>query len=103
MLVFVGCGGNGASQISFPNPVFGDLCPLDDPPYDNIWPHSSSLEMQFRDPTTGLRGYISDDQLRSLEEVPQCWLDEDRLEYDDCAANGGPGRDNLPVFVRVGP
>jgi immune inhibitor A len=99
MLVFVGCGGNGGSQVG---PVF---CPYftDNPPYDNIWPHSASLEAQYTDEATGLRGYISDDQLTNLEEVPQCWTDAEYLQYDDCAANGGTGRDDLPVFVRVGP
>ena len=54
MMVFVGVGGNGASQTSVP-------------PYDNIWPHSSSLEFYYTDPATGLKGYISDDQLKDLE------------------------------------
>ena len=99
MLVFVGCGGNGGSQVG---PVF---CPYftDNPSYDNIWPHSASLEAQYTDEATGLRGYISDDQLQSLENVPQCWTDADYLQYDDCAANGGSGVNDLPVFVRVGP
>ncbi len=99
MLVFVGCGGNGGSQVG---PVF---CPYftDNPSYDNIWPHSSSLEAQYTDEATGLRGYISDDQLTDLEEVPQCWTDAEYLQYADCAANGGSGRDDLPVYVRVGP
>lgn len=99
MLIFVGCGGNGGSQVG---PVF---CPYftDNPSYDNIWPHSASLEAMYTDPATGLRGYISDDQLKSLREIPQCWTDADYLQYDDCAANGGSGRDDLPVHVRVGP
>ena len=99
MLVFVGCGGNGGSQVG---PIY---CPYfaDRPSYDNIWPHSSSLEPQYTDDATGLRGYISDDQLTSLAEVPQCWTDADYLQYTDCAANGGSGRDDLPVYVRVGP
>jgi immune inhibitor A len=99
MLVFVGCGGNGGSQVG---PVF---CPYfaDRPSYDNIWPHSSSLEPQYTDEATGLRGYISDDQLTSLAEVPQCWTDAEYLQSTDCAANGGSGRDDLPVYVRVGP
>jgi M6 family metalloprotease-like protein len=99
MLVFVGCGGNGGSQVG---PVF---CPYfrDNPSYDNIWPHSSSLEAQYTDEATGLRGYISDDQLTNLEEVPQCWTDDEYLQYANCAASGGPGRDDLPVYVRVGP
>ena len=99
MLIFVGCGGNGGSQVG---PVF---CPYfaDRPSYDNIWPHSSSLEDQFTDSATGLKGYISDDQLESLNEVPQCWTNADYTQYTDCAANGGTGRDDLPVYVRVGP
>ena len=100
MLVFVGCGGNGASQVSPAFcPYFGNQAPF----YDNIWPHSSSLEAQYKDAATGLRGYISDDQLKSLNEVPQCWTTNARLQYADCAANGGSGQDDLPVFVRVGP
>ena len=46
MMVFVGIGGNGASQTSVP-------------PYDNIWPHSSSLEFYYTQPgslhSAGLR------------------------------------------------
>jgi M6 family metalloprotease-like protein len=99
MLIFVGCGGNGASQIPVLCEYFGNQTPW----YDNIWPHSSSLEAQFSDPATGLRGYISDDQLKSLHEVPQCWTSTARIQYDDCAADGGTGQDSLPVFVRVGP
>jgi immune inhibitor A len=99
MLIFVGCGGNGGSQVG---PVF---CPYfaDRPSYDNIWPHSSSLEDQFTDAATGLKGYMSDDQLKSLHEIPQCWTNTDYVQYDDCAASGGTGHDDLPVFVRVGP
>ena len=97
MLIFVGCGGNGASQLTVA------ACPYTDAPYDNIWPHSSSLEMQYRDDETGLRGFISSDQLRSLTEVPQCFVDETYTTFDDCAANGGEGLDELPVPVRVGP
>jgi M6 family metalloprotease-like protein/uncharacterized repeat protein (TIGR01451 family) len=99
MMVFVGCGGNGPSQIPVLCEYFGEQTPW----YDNIWPHSSSLEAQFTDPETGLRGYTSDDQLKSLTEVPQCWTSAAREQYDDCAANGGTGNDDLPVFVRVGP
>jgi immune inhibitor A len=99
MLVFVGCGGNGASQVAALCEYFGNQAPF----YDNIWPHSSSLEAQFRDAATGLRGYISDDQLKSLSEVPQCWTSAARLQFTDCAANGGTGVDALPVYVRVGP
>ena len=42
MMVFVGQGGNGASQVG------GG--------YDNIWPHSSSLEFTYEDDATGLAG-----------------------------------------------
>jgi immune inhibitor A len=100
MLVFVGCGGNGASQLA---PA--GSCPNTNVPYDNIWPHSSSLEMQYKDEATGLTGYVSDDQLKSLDEIPQCWIDAERVTFEDCAAagTGGDGDDALPVLVRVGP
>ncbi len=97
MLVFVGCGGNGGSQV----PIV--LCEYPAEPYDNIWPHSSSLEAQYTDAETGLRGYISFDQLRSVTEVPQCYTSALRIGFDDCAANGGTGDDAIPVPVRVGP
>lgn len=104
MLVFVGCGGNGASQIPTPEtPATNELCPYAGAPYDNIWPHSSSLEMQFRDAETGLRGFVSNDQLRSLTEVPQCYVDDSYTAFEDCVEFGGAGRDDLPVPVRVGP
>ena len=51
MMVFVGLGGNGDSQLN------------GTPPYDNIWPHSSSLEYSYTQAVTGLKGYVSDDQL----------------------------------------
>lgn len=105
MMVFVGCGGNGASQLApaQQTPATRELCSLDDVPYDNIWPHSSSLEMQYKDDETGLRGYVSDDQLVSLTGAPQCWIDDRYLVSDDCASHGGDGDDDLPVHVRVGP
>src|ERR671922_532698 len=89
MMVFVGQGGNGASQVG------GG--------YDNIWPHSSSLEFTYEDEATGLAGYISDDQLTDLEGTPQCWTNDTYSEYKDCQANGGTGLDSLPTYVRVGP
>jgi M6 family metalloprotease-like protein len=100
MLVFVGCGGNGPSQLA---PT--GSCSNTTVPYDNIWPHSSSLEMQYKDDATGLTGYVSDDQLFSLDEIPQCWTSAERSVFDDCAAagTGGDGDDALPVPVRVGP
>jgi PKD repeat protein len=91
MMVFVGLGGNGDSQIN------------GTPPYDNIWPHSSSLEHSYRDEATGLTGYISDDQLTSHTGVIQCWTDASYQSFDDCASEGGSGQDDKPVFVRVGP
>jgi M6 family metalloprotease-like protein/uncharacterized repeat protein (TIGR01451 family) len=97
MLIFTGCGGNGSSQLGPAG------CPLSPEPYDNIWPHSASLEQQFTDPDTGLRGFISDDQLKNVHGTPQCWTSEARSAFDDCAADGGNGDDNLPVPVRVGP
>ena len=83
MMVFPGAGGNGASQLSVP-------------PYDNIWPHSSSLENGFRDPDTGQLGYVSDDQLRD---------NEGRLLYYTDASRGAITRTatQWPVYVRVGP
>jgi immune inhibitor A len=89
MMVFVGEGGNGASQVG------GG--------YDNIWPHSSSLEFGYQDEATGLSGYISDDQLTDHEGIPQCWTDDSYSDYADCQASGGTGLDTLPTYVRVGP
>lgn len=84
MMVFVGLGGNGDSQL---NGV---------PPYDNIWPHSSSLEEAWVDPETGLRGYISDDQLRDLEGRLVYYTDAKRITTT-------PEKTEFPVYVRVGP
>ena len=103
MMVFAGLGGNGTSQglgCDPENPT-PETCPA--PPYDNIWPHSSSLEFNYTDEATGLTGYISDDQLTDLEGTPQCWVDDTYTASDTCEANGGTGDDSLPVFVRVGP
>ena len=95
MTVTVGCGGNGSSQLS----VAG--CPYADAPYDNVWPHSSDLQMQYRDPETGLRGYVSDDQLTDLEGDPQCFTSDVRSEFADCASE--EGKEDFPVPIRVGP
>ena len=46
--------------------------------YDNIWPHSSSLEYYYTDPDTGQPGYISDDQLKDLEGRPLYYTDATR-------------------------
>ncbi|MBZ5738169.1 PKD domain-containing protein [Nocardioides mangrovi] len=93
MGVFAGCGGNGASQLG--------VC-TDDPqdalPYDNIWPHSSSLEYSYSDPVTGLPGFTTDDQLKDLEGRPLWYTD---TSYDDMTTTDMG--DALKVFVRVGP
>ncbi len=92
MGVFAGCGGNGSSQLS----VAG--CDYPDAPYDNIWPHSSSLEGTYSDPVTGLPGVVTNDQLKDLEGRPLCWQDAGfTVQGPDCS--GGKAK----VFVRVGP
>lgn len=92
MAVFAGCGGNGSSQLS----VAG--CDYTDLPYDNVWPHSSSLEYYYTDPDTGLPGYTTDDQLKDLEGRPLWYTDASRKTMT--TADKG---DALKVFVRVGP
>ncbi len=92
MAVFAGCGGNGSSQLS----VAG--CPYPDAPYDNVWPHSSSLEFSYTDPETGLPGFTTDDQLKDLEGHPLWYTDQGRDEMTT-TDNG----EDLKVFVRVGP
>ncbi|MDX6372160.1 MAG: immune inhibitor [Nocardioidaceae bacterium] len=92
MGVFAGCGGNGSSQLS----VAG--CAYPDAPYDNIWPHSSSLEGTYSDPVTKLPGVVTNDQLKDLEGRPLCWQDAAfTVKGPDCT--GGKKK----VFVRVGP
>jgi immune inhibitor A len=83
MMVFVGAGGNGVSQTSVP-------------PYDNIWPHSSSLEFYFTDPETGLKGYVSDDQLADHQGRPLYFTDASRSAMTTTETD-------FPVYVRVGP
>lgn len=93
MAVFAGCGGNGASQLG--------ACtsdPQDAAPYDNVWPHSSSLEYYYTDPTTGLPGFTTDDQLKDLEGRPLWYTDN---TYKDMTTTDKG--DALKVFVRVGP
>ena len=99
MAVFAGCGGNGASQLSvagcdLPNPNTGQP----DGPYDNVWPHSSSLEFYYSDPVTGLPGFTTDDQLKNLEDEP-LWYTDDSYSTMTTTDTG----DALKVFVRVGP
>ena len=101
MAVFAGCGGNGASQLSvagcdLPNPNLPAGTP--DAPYDNIWPHSSSLEFYYTDPVTGLPGFTTDDQLKNLEGEP-LWYTDDSYSTMTTTDKGAA----LKVFVRVGP
>ena len=90
MVVFAGCGGNGASQLS----VAG--CSYADAPYDNVWPHSSSLEFYYSDPATGLPGFATDDQLKDLEGRPLYYTD---TTYSKTTTDPTPYK----VFVRIGP
>ncbi|HET7534739.1 MAG TPA: PKD domain-containing protein [Nocardioidaceae bacterium] len=90
MVVFAGCGGHGASQLS----VAG--CDYPGAPYDNVWPHSSSLEFYYTDEATGLTGYISDDQLENPEGQKMFYTDD---SYSEMTTQTTP----YPVFVRVGP
>ncbi|GAB3198448.1 hypothetical protein GCM10027062_12640 [Nocardioides hungaricus] len=92
MAVFAGCGGNGSSQLSAAG------CDYTDAPYDNVWPHSSSLEYYYTDPVTGLPGYTTDDQLKDLEGRPLWYTDN---TYGDMTTTDKG--DALKVFVRVGP
>ena len=98
MAVFAGCGGNGSSQLA--------ACtdnPSDIAPYDNVWPHSSSLEFYYSDPETGLPGFTTDDQLKDLEDRPLFYTDE---SYSEFSYQGDPDvtvDTDLPVYVRVGP
>jgi M6 family metalloprotease-like protein len=82
MMIFTGVGGHGVSQTSAP-------------PYDNIWPHSSTLE-SYTDPKTGLKGYISDDQLKDLEGKKLFYTNKSRTQMTR-------KHTKWPVYVRVGP
>jgi len=91
MAVFAGCGGNGASQLGVCSDAASDALP-----YDNIWPHSSSLEFYLSDPVTGLPGFTTDDQLKDLEGKPLFYTSK---SYQKMTTNRTP----YQVFVRVGP
>lgn len=93
MAVFPGCGGNGASQLGACTDAPSDLLP-----YDNIWPHSSSLEYYYTDETTGLPGFTTDDQLKDLEGRPLWYTDTTYREMTTTDKG-----DALKVLVRVGP
>ncbi len=94
MVVFAGCGGNGASQA--PQVFCGSTAPSDQVPYDNIWPHSSSLEGQITDPASGLTGFITDDQLKDLEGRKLYYTNAQRQAMTT-------KKTQFKVFVRVGP
>ena len=84
-VIFEGVGGHGASQTSVP-------------PYDNVWPHSSNLQDAYVDPSTGLSGYVSHDQLKDLEGRRLWFTDSTRSTM----TTKNTGKD-LKVYVRVGP
>ncbi len=90
MVVFAGCGGNGSSQLT----VVG--CDYPDASYDNVWPHSSSLEYYYTDEATGLPGFTTDDQLKDLEGRPLFYETAQRRSMTTSETE-------WPVFVRVGP
>ncbi|GAA1931549.1 PKD domain-containing protein [Nocardioides marmoribigeumensis] len=92
MVVFAGCGGNGASQEG------AAACPYSPESYDNVWPHSSSLEGTYTDPDTGLPGFTTDDQLKDLRGRPLWYTDSGRTTMTTTDKG-----DALKVFVRVGP
>src|SRR4051812_1995637 len=85
MMIFVGKGGNGDSQIN------------GTPPYDNIWPHSSTLEASYTD-AHGQKGYVSDDQRTDIEGRPLWYTDTSFTKTT--TENKG---DALKALVRVGP
>ncbi|MFT4265106.1 MAG: immune inhibitor A [Nocardioides sp.] len=93
MVVFAGCGGNGASQLGACTDSTQDALP-----YDNIWPHSSSLAGAYTDPTTGLPGFVTHDQLKDLEGRPLWWTDTTYTAKTTTDLG-----DALKVYVRVGP
>ena len=90
MVVFAGCGGNGGSQLSTPGDILG-ACPYDEVSYDNVWPHSSTLEGSYSDPVTGLPGFTTDDQLKDLEGQ-SALVHEHRLRPDEHDDHPGSGR-----------
>ncbi|MFN2626288.1 MAG: immune inhibitor A domain-containing protein, partial [Mycobacteriales bacterium] len=100
-VIFVGLGGHGVSQLGCTGDINDpDQCGLaEDPPtpyYDNIWPHSSSLEFSYTDPATGQGGYVSKDQLKDHEGRPLFYTDKTRGQMTT-------RRTAYKVFVRVGP
>lgn len=101
MMVFAGCGGNGPSQRDCE--ASGPYDGADETdyttgggPYDNIWPHSSTLEGGFVDDETGLPGYMSDDRLTNLAGDLLWYTDATRTETTTTETA-------YPAYVRVGP
>ena len=66
MMVFVGCGGNGDSQTQLAT---------SQPVTTTSGRTRRALSSRTRTRPRACRGYICDDQLKSLDEVPQCWTD----------------------------
>ncbi|MCU1600291.1 MAG: domain containing protein [Frankiales bacterium] len=91
-VIFEGCGGNGESQLNTDNAKCNGVA------YDNVWPHSSTLESTYTDPVTGLSGYVSKDQLKDYEGHPLWYTDTTYKKHT--TKNMGNA---LKVFVRVGP
>jgi M6 family metalloprotease-like protein len=91
-VVFEGCGGNGESQLNTSSAKCNGVG------YDNVWPHSSSLEGTYTDPVTGLNGYISHDQLKDYEGHPLWYTDTTYKHH----TTKNMGKD-LIEYVRVGP
>ncbi|MXG91368.1 PKD domain-containing protein [Nocardioides flavescens] len=99
MVVFAGCGGNGASQLSVAGCDYKGPGGTPSAPYDNVWPHSSTLENGYTDPVTGLPGFTTDDQLKDLQGRP-LWYREGSFSEPYTTTDRG---DAHRVLVRVGP
>ena len=77
MVVFAGCGGNGASQLAA-----SPAAPTPTRRTTTSGRTRSSLEFYYTDPVTGLPGYTTDDQLKNLEGQP-LWYTDDTYADDD--------------------
>jgi immune inhibitor A len=92
MVVFAGCGGNGSSQLSVAGCPYGGQ---DAVPYDNVWPHSSSLEFYY-ETDNGQPGFETDDQLKNDEGQKLFYTTDKRNDMTT-------EETEWPVMVRVGP
>jgi M6 family metalloprotease-like protein len=93
MMLFVGKGGNGDSQLN------------GTPPYDNIWPHSSDLQGAYVN-ARGEKGYVTDDPLVSLTGKIQCYITVTATSVSgkkDCDNQSISPTDPSVIHVRVGP